>query len=69
MKNDYYITQKLKALCGLPLTLLEIPCISLPVLSVRFACIDTVKPVYSGYLGTQQNCPYYRGVLISEVNL
>ena len=27
----------------------------------------TVKPVYSGHLGTQQNCPYYRGVLISEV--
>ena len=28
----------------------------------------TVKPVYSGYLGAQQNCPYYRGVLISEVH-
>ena len=29
----------------------------------------TVKPVYSRHLGTQQNCPYYRGVLISEVQL
>ena len=28
--------------------------------------IITVKPVYSRHLGTQQNCPYYRGVLISE---
>ena len=28
----------------------------------------TVKPVYSGHLGTQQSCPYYRGVLISEVH-
>ena len=31
--------------------------------------ITTVKPVYSGHLGTQQNCPDYRGVLISEVHL
>ena len=30
---------------------------------------STVKPVYSGHFGTQQNCPYYRGVLISEVHL
>ena len=29
----------------------------------------TVKPVYSGHLETQQNCPYYRGVLISGVHL
>ena len=29
----------------------------------------TVKPVYSRHLGTQQNCPDYRGVLISEVHL
>ena len=26
----------------------------------------TVKPLYSGHLGTKKNCPYYRGVLISE---
>ena len=29
----------------------------------------TVKPVYSEHLGTKQNCPYYRGVLITEVHL
>ena len=29
----------------------------------------TIKPVYSGYLGTQKNCPDYRGVLISQVHL
>ncbi len=29
----------------------------------------TVEPVYSGHLGTQCNCPYYRDVLISQVLL
>ena len=28
----------------------------------------TVKPVYSGHLGTPKNCPDYRGVLISQVH-
>ena len=33
---------------------------------MKYRIASTVKPVYSGHLGTQQNCPYYRGVLISE---
>ena len=29
----------------------------------------TVKPVYSGYLGTSLKCPDYQGVLIFQVSL
>jgi len=30
---------------------------------------NTVKPVYSGHLGTSLKCPVYQGVLIFQVNL
>ena len=37
-------------------------------LRLLFYCV-TVKPVYSGHLGTSPKCPDYQGVLIFQVGL
>ena len=39
----------------------------IPVHNIHeYKVCTTVEPVYSGHLGTPKNCPYYRGVLISQ---